>query len=71
MPMSALTEAAALAAREAGRAPEEVWAEALHIWLEERAPGYTEDATAPRLQSPSRERAWQEIEQTLRVLRAS
>lgn len=71
--MPALTEAAALAAREAGRTPEEVWAEALHIWLEECAPEARDASGAPRsrLRSPSRERTWEEIEGTLRALRAS
>lgn len=71
--MPALALAAAYAARQAGRTPEEVWAEALQVWLEEYAGVDDEAESAPSqpLATPHRQRAWLEIEETLRLLRAS
>ncbi len=63
-----LVLATARAARETGRLPEEVWAEALCDWLSHR-----EEATLsrPRALETRRQTVWRDIEETLRVLRAS
>lgn len=61
--------ATARAAREVGRRPEEVWAEALHDWLAVHGQPPATSAP-PRAAEPRRQRCWREIEQTLQVLRA-
>jgi hypothetical protein len=65
---SQLVLATARAARETGRLPEEVWAEALRDWL-----ARLEDATTPRpaVVQTRRQTVWRDIEETLRALRAS
>jgi hypothetical protein len=63
-----LVLAAARAAREAGRPPEEIWAEALHDWLTLR-----EERSIMRLPTTDarRQSVWRDIEDTMQVLRAS
>lgn len=67
-----LVWATARAARDVGRRPEEVWAEALRDWLVSR-----ELAAAPKTSGllrkveTQRQRCWHEIETTLHALRAS
>jgi hypothetical protein len=63
-----LVLAAARAAREAGRQPEEIWAEALHDWLALR-----EERSITRLPTTDarRQSVWHDIEDTMQVLRAS
>jgi hypothetical protein len=63
-----LVLATARAAREAGRLPEEVWAEALGDWLALR-----EETSVARLRTlePRRQAVWHDIEETMRLLRAS
>jgi hypothetical protein len=60
----------ARAAQQAGRRPEEVWAEALGNWLtaQEMTPAL---AGVPRPVELRRQAVWGEIEDTLRMLRAS
>jgi hypothetical protein len=61
----------AKAARETGRRPEEVWAEALSEWL--TAQELVADASpfAPLVLGVRREEGWHEIESAMRALRAS
>jgi hypothetical protein len=59
----------ARAARDAGRKPEEVWAEALGNWLALQQAGATA-AAMPRTQETRRQLAWRDIEETLAALRA-
>jgi hypothetical protein len=63
-----LVLAAARAAREAGRQPEEIWAEALRDWLALR-----EEHSITRLPATDARRlsVWRDIEETMQVLRAS
>lgn len=65
-----LVRATARAAREIGRQPEEIWAEALREWLAARAAAVGSDGV-PRPVETRRARCWREIETTLRALRAS
>ncbi len=65
---SQLVLATARAARETGRLPEEVWAEALRDWLvrlEAAAP------SRPLALETRRQSVWRDIEETMRALRAS
>lgn len=66
----ALVGATVRAAHAAGRAPEDIWAEALGAWLAEQE---LEEAHGLRasIQNARRQRAWGEIEATLQALRAS
>jgi hypothetical protein len=59
----------ARAAREVGRTPEEVWAEALRDWLASQRG----EAPAPRPAGTGvrRQQIWREIEETMAALRAS
>lgn len=59
----------ARAARDAGRQPEEVWAEALGNWLALQQVETTH-AAMPRTLETRRQLAWHDIEETLSVLRA-
>lgn len=61
--------ATARAARDAGRRPEEVWAEALGNWLAVQQMNAAPVAR-PRTQESRRQLAWRDIEETLSVLRA-
>ena len=61
--------ATARAAREAGRQPEDVWAEALRDWLAMREP--QEGASRARGPEARRRALWGEIDDTLDGLRAS
>lgn len=62
--------ATARAAREAGRQPEDVWAEALRDWLASREPSW--ESAGPARGPEARRRAlWGEIDDTLDRLRAS
>lgn len=62
--------ATARAARESGREPEEVWAEALRTWLASRETCREQDAKRPRTADGKRQRIWEEIDDTLEALRA-
>lgn len=62
--------ATARAARETGREPEEVWAEALRTWLASRESGRAQDGSRPRSIDGRRQRIWEEIDDTLEALRA-
>ncbi|MBF6590460.1 MAG: hypothetical protein IVW57_07995 [Ktedonobacterales bacterium] len=66
----ALMRAALQAARAAGRAPEEIWSEALHDWLLTRETE-TGGGLPALFQAPRRQHVWSEIEATVRALRAS
>lgn len=59
----------ARAARDAGRQPEEVWAEALGNWLALQQAD-TARVAAPRTLETRRQLAWRDIEETLSALRA-
>ena len=61
--------ATARAAREAGRQPEDVWAEALRDWLAEREP--RSSGSRPHGPEARRHALWGEIDETLERLRAS
>ena len=67
----ALMRAAMLAAREAGRRPDEVWEEALAAWLLAREAETPPAERRPAPQGARRQAAWGEIEATVRALRAS
>jgi hypothetical protein len=57
------------AAQALGRAPEEVWAEALRAWL--GVEGTAARAIRPAVQEVRRAQTWSQIDQTLHELRAS
>lgn len=57
-------------ARQAGRQPEEIWAEALSTWLTFHAPE-GEATGVPRTVGGRRQATWHEIDKTLRSLRVS
>lgn len=59
----------ARAARDTGRHPEEVWAEALGNWLALQQVNTTRMAL-PRTLETRRQHAWRDIEETLSALRA-
>ncbi len=61
--------ATARAARDSGRQPEDVWAEALRDWLAMREP--QGGASRPRGLEARRRAIWGEIDDTLERLRAS
>jgi hypothetical protein len=63
--------ATARAARESGREPEEVWAEALRTWLASRETNSDQGVQRPRSADGRRQRIWEEIDDTLEALRAS
>jgi hypothetical protein len=65
--------ATARAAKQEGRQPEEVWAEALRDWLASREEAEATEAPAPRPRSleAKRQQVWRDIELTLAGLRAS
>lgn len=65
-----LVWATARAARDAGRHPEEVWAEALRDWLVSRQLSSDASVVSPLVET-RRARCWREIEATLQGLRAS
>ena len=67
----ALMRAAMLAAREAGRRPDEIWEEALSAWLLAREVETAPAERPPALRGAHRQAAWGEIEATVRALRAS
>ncbi|HEY7779141.1 MAG TPA: hypothetical protein VIC85_02910 [Ktedonobacterales bacterium] len=69
----ALVWATSRAARESGRAPEDVWSEALRNWLTIQDLAAAEAATDPSLGrlDARRAQAWQAIDATLFALRAS
>jgi len=54
------------AAQALGRAPEDVWAEALRAWL-----GIEGSAARPAIQETRRAQTWSQIDETLHELRAS
>ena len=62
--------ATARAARESGREPEEVWAEALRTWLASQESDHQQSARRSRPVDGKRQRIWEEIDDTLEVLRA-
>lgn len=62
--------ATARAARESGREPEEVWAEALRTWLASREADHAQNGRRPRVVDGKRQRIWEEIDDTLEALRA-
>lgn len=66
-----LVWATARVAREVGRRPEEVWAEALHDWLLSRERTVSAASGFSPMIEPRRQRCWREIETTLQALRAS
>lgn len=67
-----LVWATARAAQEVGRRPEEVWAEALRDWLMSRELSTAGGAAAAsRVVETRRQRCWQEIDTSLKALRAS
>jgi hypothetical protein len=57
------------AAQALGRAPEDIWAEALRAWLGVEGP--TARAVRPAIQEARRAQTWSQIEETLHELRAS
>jgi hypothetical protein len=57
------------AAQALGRAPEEVWAEALRAWL--GVEGTAARAIRPSIQEARRAHTWSQIDETLHELRAS
>lgn len=61
----------ARAARNAGRRPEEVWAEALREWLLAQTLVPDEPPARPALVLTRRQQTWRDIESTLHALRAS
>jgi hypothetical protein len=61
--------ATARAARDAGRQPEEVWAEALGNWLALQG-DEPQPSRAPRSLETRRQLAWRDIEETMAALRA-
>ena len=61
----------AKAAREAGRRPEEVWAEALSEWLTAQELVADVSPLQPLVFGGRRERNWHEIESAMQALRAS
>lgn len=65
-----LVWATARAAQEAGRRPEEVWAEALRDWLVSRQLSTGASVVSPIVET-RRQRCWREIETTLQALRTS
>lgn len=65
-----LVWATARAARDLGRKPEEVWAEALRNWLTTQD-GASASAPAPRTLVARRQQVWCDIDETLQALRAS
>lgn len=62
--------ATARAARESGREPEEVWAEALRTWLASREADHEQSTRRSRSMDGKRRRIWEEIDDTLEALRA-
>ena len=62
--------ATARAARESGREPEEVWAEALRVWLASRETARDSGTQRLRASDGRRQRVWTEIDETLEALRA-
>jgi hypothetical protein len=56
------------AAQALGRAPEEVWAEALRAWL--GVEGVVARAARPAIQEVRRAQTWSQIDETLHDLRA-
>jgi hypothetical protein len=64
-----LVLATSRAAQALGRAPEEVWAEALRAWL--GSEGLVPRAARPVVQEVRRAQTWSQIDQTLHELRAS
>lgn len=61
----------ARAARNSGRRPEEVWAEALREWLMAQALVPDEPPARPAFVLTRRQQTWRDIESTLQSLRAS
>lgn len=61
--------ATARVARESGRQPEEVWAEALRAWLSTQPPQREQSAKRPIPLDGKRQRIWEEIDETLEALR--
>jgi hypothetical protein len=63
----------AKAARQSGRRPEEIWAEALSEWLsaQEMVADVSPMQPAPAIFGARRQQTWQEIESAMRALRAS
>jgi hypothetical protein len=64
-----LVLATSRAAQALGRAPEEVWAEALRAWL--GSEGSVPRAARPAVQEVRRAHVWSQIDETLHELRAS
>jgi hypothetical protein len=64
-----LVLATSRAAQALGRAPEEVWAEALRAWL--GVEGAAARAIRPAIQEARRAQTWSQIDETLHELRAS
>jgi hypothetical protein len=63
-----LALATSRAAQALGRAPEEIWAEALRAWL--GAEGSIPRAARPAIHEARRSQTWSQIDETLHELRA-